>query len=114
VLENGSGTIRELQANGYVLKEGKVENHLKQGIWIYYSKFGLPEAIGAYKDGKKTGRWLKGDLGGLNLDDRICYMSEEEFSAWVNMFGDSLSLSEEFYAEGKLVSSNSVNTRKRR
>ncbi len=113
LLVNGNGMIKELQANGYVLKEGQVINYLKQGIWVYYTKFGLPEAIGSYKDGKKTGRWLKGDLGGLNIDDHICYMSDEEFQSWISMFGGNLNLTEEFYVDGKMVSSNQVNTVKR-
>jgi antitoxin component YwqK of YwqJK toxin-antitoxin module len=113
LLVNGTGMIRELQANGYVLKEGRVENFLKQGIWVYYTKFGLPEAIGAYKDGKKTGRWLSGDLGGLNLNDRICYMSDEEFRAWINTFGGNLDLEEEIYVDGELISRQRMRTIKR-
>ena len=110
LLLNGSGMIRELQANGYVLKEGKVENYKKEGLWIYYTKFGLPEKIGAFRNGKKNGRWLSGDLGGLNLDEHICYMSDEEFRAWINIFGGDLNLEESYYLDGKRISVNQVNT----
>jgi hypothetical protein len=113
MLVNGKGMIKELQANGYVLKEGRVENNQREGIWIYYTKFGLPETIGVYKQGKRTGRWLSGDLGGLNLDETICYMSDEEFRSWINAFGGNLDLKEMFYVDGKLISSNSVRTVKR-
>ncbi len=113
VLVNGNGFISELQANGNKLKEGKIANNKKEGIWIYYSKFGLPEEIGLYKDGKKTGRWLSGDLGGLNLDEKICFMTDEEFRGWVSAFGGNLNLREEFYENGELVNTNSVNTIKR-
>lgn len=113
VLVNGSGFIEELQANGYKLKEGRMVNGKKEGIWVYYSKFGLPSAIGAFENGKKSGRWLVGDLGGLNLNDKVCFMSNEEFIAWINTYGGNLNLTEEYYTEGKLTSGNSVDTIKR-
>lgn len=113
VLVNGSGFIEELQANGYKLKEGRMVNGKKEGIWVYYSKFGLPNAIGAFENGKKSGRWLVGDLGGLNLSDKVCFMSNEEFAAWINTYGGNLSLKEEYYSEGKMMSGNMVDTIKR-
>lgn len=113
VLVNGSGFIEELQSNGYKLKEGRMVNGKKEGIWVYYSKFGLPNAIGAFENGKKSGRWLVGDLGGLNLSDKVCFMSNEEFVAWINTYGGNLNLKEEYYTEGKMMSGNMVDTIKR-
>ena len=113
VLVNGNGFIEELQANGYKLKEGRMVDGKKEGIWVYYSKFGLPSAIGGFKDGKKNGRWLVGDLGGLNLSDKVCFMSNEEFIAWINTYGGNLNLSEQYYTDGKMTSGNSVETIKR-
>jgi hypothetical protein len=113
VLVNGNGFIEELQANGYKLKEGRMVNGKKEGIWVYYSKFGLPNGIGAFENGKKSGRWLVGDLGGLNLSDKVCFMSNEEFMAWINTYGGNLNLKEEYYSEGEMISGNAVETIKR-
>ncbi len=113
MLINGSGFISELQANGNKLKEGRLENYQKQGLWIYYSKFGLPEAIGMFKDGKRVGRWLQGDLGGLNLNERICYMNEDEFRNWIETSGKDIELTELYYVKGELISSNSVKLTKK-
>ncbi len=113
ILKEGSGFIEELQANGYKLKEGQIKNGKKEGIWIYYSKFGLPNGIGSFVNGKKEGRWLVGDLGGLNLTDKICFMSNEEFLVYINTYGGNLNLKEEFYTNGIKVSDNSVETIKR-
>ena len=110
VLKDGSGFITELQASGHKLKEGQIQNNKKQGIWVYYNNFGQPEAIGYYSNGKKQGRWLVGDLSGLNLSDKVCFMSNEEFLMWVDTYGKNLSLSEEFYNNGVLVSNNDVKT----
>jgi len=54
-----------------------------------------------------------GDLGWLNLDEKVCFMNDEEFKNWVKMFGGNLNLKEEFYNNGLLVTSNYVNTIKR-
>lgn len=109
-LKEGNGFICELQASGHKLKEGQIQNSKKQGIWVYYNSFGQPEAIGFFNNGKKHGRWLVGDLSGLNLSDKVCFMSNEEFLMWVDTYGKNLSLSEEFYNNGVLVSDNTVNT----
>lgn len=106
VLLNGSGMITEYQASGHKLKEGQMLNYKKQGIWIYYNNFGQAEAIGFYEQGKKTGRWLTGDLSGLNLNENVCFMSNEEFLNWINTNGKNLSLTEEFYNNGILVGKN--------
>jgi antitoxin component YwqK of YwqJK toxin-antitoxin module len=104
LLVNDSGYIRELQVNGLVLKEGRIENNLKQGLWIYYSSYGLPTDIGAYKNGKKEGRWLSGDLGSINLKDDMCFMSDTDFRIWIETQGKNLKLEEIYYKDGKVIS----------
>jgi len=108
MLKNGSGFISELQANGNKLKEGRIENYQKQGVWVYYSKFGLPEAIGMFKNGKRVGRWIKGDLGGLNLNETICFMNETDFRNWIETDGKNIYIEELYYVDGNLISNNGV------
>lgn len=102
--------VIEYQVNGYKLKEGNMVNGKKTGVWIYYSRYGLPTEIGRYVNGKKEGRWLVGDLSGLNLSENICFMSSEEFMAWVMMFGGNLKLSEVYYENGEYIRGSSVDT----
>jgi antitoxin component YwqK of YwqJK toxin-antitoxin module len=113
MLNNGSGFISELQASGYKLKEGRMENNRKEGVWVHYSKFGLPESIGVYKGGKREGRWLAGDLGGLNINEDVCYMNDEQFRSWITMFGGNLTLTESFFVNGEQVSSNTISVIKK-
>lgn len=107
---NDSCYVIEYQVNGYKLKEGLMLNGKKSGIWIYYSRYGLPTEIGLFVNGKKEGRWLSGDLSGLNLSEEVCLMSSEEFMAWIALFGGNLNLEESFYENGRYVRSNSVET----
>jgi hypothetical protein len=113
ILKDGNGFITELQASGHKLKEGQIINNKKQGIWIYYNNFGQPEAIGMYENGLKVGRWLSGDLSGLNLSDKVCFMNNDEYLDWINTYGGNLDLTESFYTKGILLNSNSVETIKR-
>lgn len=113
VLATGSGFVTELQASGHKLKEGQIAGNRKQGIWIYYNNFGQAESIGMYENGLKVGRWLSGDLSGLNLSDKLCFMNNDEYFNWISMYGGNLDLTETFYSNGELINSNSVETIKR-
>jgi hypothetical protein len=113
ILKDGAGFITELQASGHKLKEGQIVNNKKQGIWIYYNNYGQAEGIGMYENGLKVGRWLYGDLSGLNLSDKVCFMNNDEYLDWINTYGGNLDLTESFYNKGKFLNSNSVETIKR-
>ena len=113
ILKDGNGFVTELQASGHKLKEGQIVNNKKQGIWIYYNNYGQAEGIGMYENGLKVGRWLYGDLSGLNLSDKVCFMNNDEYLDWINTYGGNLDLTESFYTKGKLLNSNSVDTIKR-
>jgi hypothetical protein len=113
ILKDGNGFITELQASGQKLKEGQMLNYKKNGIWVYYNNYGQAEGIGMYENGLKVGRWLFGDLSGLNLSDKVCFMNNDEYMDWINTYGGNLDLTESFYTKGKLLNSNSVDTIKR-
>jgi hypothetical protein len=113
ILKDGSGFVTELQASGHKLKEGQIVNYKKNGIWVYYNNYGQAEAIGMYENGLRVGRWLFGDLSGLNLSDKVCFMNNDEYMDWINTYGGNLDLTESFFNKGKLLNSNSVETIKR-
>lgn len=102
--------VVECYPNGIVLKEGLIINGMKEGVWVYYNKYGLPNMMGVFKNGKKEGRWLSGDLGGLNLNEQICFLSEEDFEKWIKDYGNMLDLQESFYIDGMLMWHNEVDT----
>jgi len=103
LLENGSGVITELQASGHKLKEGRLEQYKKQGVWVYYNNYGQAEAMGLYENGLKVGRWITGDLSGLHLSEKVCFMSNEEYFDWIAQYGGDLNFKEEFYNKGQLI-----------
>jgi antitoxin component YwqK of YwqJK toxin-antitoxin module len=113
ILKDGNGFITELQASGQKLKEGQMLNYKKNGIWVYYNNYGQAEGIGMYENGLKVGRWLFGDLSGLNLSDKVCFMNNDEYMDWINTYGGNLDLTESFYTKGKFLNGNSVDTIKR-
>ena len=113
LLENGSGVITELQASGHKLKEGRLEQYKKQGVWVYYNNYGQAEAMGLYENGLKVGRWITGDLSGLHLSEKVCFMSNEEYFDWIAQYGGDLNFKEEFYNKGQLIQSNGVDTIRR-
>ena len=113
MLENGSGVITELQASGHKLKEGRVEQFKKQGVWVYYNNYGQAEAMGLFENGLKVGRWIKGDLSGLHLSEKVCFMSNEEYFDWIAQYGGDLNFQEEYYNKGQLIQSNGVETIRR-
>ena len=43
--------------NGKVEFEGKIENGLREGPWVYYYPSGQKKAEGSYKEGFKDGTW---------------------------------------------------------
>lgn len=48
--------------NGALMSKGKLLNGLPDGLWQFYNQQGGLTRTGIYKNGKKIGRWLEGDL----------------------------------------------------
>lgn len=77
-LENGdtilrpSGSFRQYYDTGELQSEGELLNGLPHGIYKYYDYEGGLISIGEYVNGKKTGKWLSGDLTGLAFIGDFC------------------------------------------
>ena len=93
--------------------KGSECEYKKQGVWVYYNNYGQAEAMGLYENGLKVGRWITGDLSGLHLSEKVCFMSNEEYFDWIAQYGGDLNFKEEFYNKGQLIQSNGVDTIRR-
>ncbi len=70
---NGSGYAKQYDENGMLQSEGKIVNHLNEGMWKFYDGNLKVNAMGRYMNGKKDGIWISGDLEGLSFVDNACY-----------------------------------------
>lgn len=52
-----SGEV-ESYLNGKIEFEGKIENGLREGPWLYYYPSGQKKAEGTFKEGLKDGNWI--------------------------------------------------------
>lgn len=67
-----NGYVKNYYDNGSLMNEGRVENGLPVGIWKLYDVNANLSQVGVYVNGKRDGRWLKGDLGSVKNMSEIC------------------------------------------
>ncbi len=70
--ERTNGPMRYYFDNGMLMSEGSLKGGLPDGVWKFYTPDGKLTRIGKYVNGKKEGRWLKGDLGDKKYIGEIC------------------------------------------
>jgi len=76
LLKNNSGPVTDYHLNGNKHFSGSVTYGERTGFWKFYDPAGHLTGIGEYADGRKHGKWLTGDLGGLNFIDNACSVNE--------------------------------------
>ncbi len=67
-----NGYTKNYYDNGALQNEGNVKDGIPVGIWKLYDSNGNLNQVGVYKNGKRDGRWLKGDLGSVKNMSEIC------------------------------------------
>lgn len=67
-----NGYVKNYYDNGSIQNEGWVKDGLPTGIWKIYDVNGNLNQVGEYVQGKRNGRWLKGDLGSVKNMSDIC------------------------------------------
>ncbi|MNU89502.1 MORN repeat variant [compost metagenome] len=67
-----NGYVKNYYDNGSIQNEGWVKDGLPTGIWKIYDVNGNLNQVGEYVQGKRNGRWLKGDLGSVKNMSEIC------------------------------------------
>ncbi len=109
LVKNGNGKVAVFYRDGLLEYEGEVKNKLPEGWWKKYNKEGKLIQVGQYKEGLKHGRWLQGDLTGINYLDDKCFESEQEKVVEQEEVKLKISIIEFFYDKGKMISSNTYN-----
>lgn len=71
-VERTNGPMRYYFDNGMLMSEGTIKEGMPEGVWKFYTPDGKLTRIGKYVNGKKEGRWLKGDLGDKKYIGEIC------------------------------------------
>jgi antitoxin component YwqK of YwqJK toxin-antitoxin module len=64
--------VKNYYDDGTLQSEGQMLNNLPTGVWKYYTPNGQLNQVGEYVQGKRNGRWLKGDLSKTNYLGDIC------------------------------------------
>lgn len=67
-----NGYVKNYYDNGSIQNEGWVKDGLPTGVWKLYDVNGNLNQVGEYIQGKRNGRWLKGDLGSVKNMSDIC------------------------------------------
>ncbi|MFN5417797.1 MAG: toxin-antitoxin system YwqK family antitoxin [Flavobacteriia bacterium] len=67
-----NGFVKNYYDDGTLQSEGNMKDGLPTGVWKYYTPNGMLNQVGEYVQGKRHGRWLKGDLSKTNYIGDIC------------------------------------------
>ncbi len=102
VIAAGKGYYKGIAPGGIVRSEGKVQNGVKEGPWIYRDENGRIESKGSYVMGLEEGKWLNGDLEGIHSMENACFrnMNADEMERLMK----KLEVTECWYHEGVLSS----------
>ncbi len=93
--------VTEIQITGAKHFDGWWKNGMRDSIWVFYSISGTPNAVGKYAKGQKEGRWISGDLTGINILDNACFEPENIYR--IRQEQRKLDFTESFYKNGKTV-----------
>lgn len=89
-----------------------LSKHEKDSVWKYYSYNGTLKEIGTYKNDLKEGRWIEGNLTGINYLDNRCFDASDSLFIQTQM--RNLEFTQSLYQEGELIKEirNNVNLNK--
>jgi antitoxin component YwqK of YwqJK toxin-antitoxin module len=71
-LNRMNGFVKNYYDSGTLQSEGTMKDGLPTGVWKYYDPQGKLNQVGEYFMGKRTGRWLSGDLSKSKYMGDIC------------------------------------------
>lgn len=100
--KNSIVPIFEYQISGNKRFDGYIVGGKKDSVWKIYSANGSLKSIGKYKAGNKEGRWISGDLTGINLQDNVCFDPRDYLRIKENM--TNIYISETLYKKGEIIS----------
>lgn len=101
----GSEEALNYYDNGTLMSRGRLVNGLPDGLWQFYNQQGGLTRTGIYKNGRKIGRWLEGDLttkaylGDICLDE-----SNPDLDVIISQLERGKKIAVTIYRNGKAVS----------
>lgn len=109
-LQQYSGKVYDFHVNTVKRMDGFIRNGLYDSTWYRYSIGGTLESAGKYRNGRKDGRWLLGDLEGINFLDNQCFDAGDEWR--MMQLANELDFTEEIWDNGNLIRTSTLNIRK--
>lgn len=103
------GKFTDYYESGVQKSDGDFSKDLPNGKWNFWSESGVLEASGDFILGEKTGEWIENLEEFPNYYRRGHYVDGEKNGTW-QLFGQSeITLQEEVYEKGKLISLSAFN-----
>lgn len=95
--------LKQYRQNTNLYAEGwyNLSGQYKDSVWKFYSKSGVLNEIGKYQKNIKEGRWLSGNLTGINYLDNACFDPSD--SVMIKRQMNNLQFTISVYKEGQLL-----------
>lgn len=98
--------VADYQISGAKLFDGYWFNGKRDSLWKTYNAGGNPESIGFYRNGMKHGRWIQGDLSGVNYIDNACFKVEDSYA--IDELRKELEFTETLFDDGKVLETHTT------
>lgn len=104
-----NGFMKNYYPTGVKQSEGQNKDGLPNGLWKFYNDNGSLREMGHYINGKKTGRWLSGDLSKIHYMGEICFdIDNKRMRLFVEDLESKLIINEAIFVKGEKISWNSI------
>ncbi len=100
-LSDYSGVVYDFHITGVTQFTGFMNKGLRDSVWYFFTPGKTLTEAGKYRQGKKQGRWLSGDLEGVNYQDNQCFDAAESWR--MAALANELDFTEEVYDQGVLL-----------
>lgn len=108
-LRNYSGAVYDFHTTGAKQFTGFMNKGLRDSVWFFFTPGKTLTEAGKYQLGLKHGRWLSGDLEGVNYLDNQCFDAAESWR--MNDLANELDFTEAVYNQGMLLRKEQHNIR---
>lgn len=97
-MRNYSGVVYDYHITGARQFTGFINNGKRDSIWFFFTPGNTLTEAGKYRNGQKHGRWISGDLEGVNYLDNQCFDAAESWR--MDALANELDFTEEVYDQG--------------
>ncbi|MBU6324305.1 MAG: hypothetical protein KJS92_02360 [Bacteroidetes bacterium] len=93
-----SGAVYDYHITGAKQFTGFMNKGMRDSVWFFFTPGNTLTEAGKYRNGLKHGRWLSGDLEGVNYLDNQCFDAAESWR--MDALANELDFTEEVYDQG--------------